>query len=76
MRVHCLLFHLCLFNQLINPWKNLLFPITEYFGVLKSIFRVSDKVQHKPESSCTATEYGCRLEILDLESRGIALSMQ
>ena len=34
---------------------------------------VSDQVRHKP--GCTATEYGERLEILDLESRGIALSM-
>ena len=30
---------------------------------------VSDLVQHKP--GCTATEDGKRLEILDLESRGI-----
>ena len=35
---------------------------------------VSDHVQHKP--GCTVTEDGSRLEILDLESRGIVLSMQ
>ena len=34
---------------------------------------VSDLVRHKP--GCTATEDGLRLEILDLESRGIVLSM-
>ena len=34
---------------------------------------VSDLVQHKP--GCTATEDGQRLEISDLESRGIELSM-
>ena len=33
---------------------------------------VSDQVPHKP--GCTATEDGQRLEILDLESRGIVLS--
>ena len=31
----------------------------------------SDQVQHKP--ACTVTEDGTRLEILDLESRGIVL---
>ena len=35
--------------------------------------QVSDLVQHKP--GCTATEDGLRLEILDLENRGIVLSM-
>ena len=34
---------------------------------------VSDQVRHKP--GCTATEDGKRLEISDLESRGIALSV-
>ena len=34
---------------------------------------VSDLLQHKP--GCTATEDGQRLESLDLESRGIVLSM-
>ena len=34
---------------------------------------VSHMVRHKP--GCTATEDGYRLEILNLESRGIALSM-
>ena len=33
----------------------------------------SDQVQHKPV--CTVTEDGWRLEILDLESRGIVLSV-
>ena len=34
---------------------------------------VSDLVRHKP--GCTATQDGKKLEILDLESRGIGLSM-
>ena len=34
---------------------------------------VSDLVRHKP--GCTATEAGKRLEISDLQSRGIILSM-
>ena len=33
----------------------------------------SDHVRHKP--GCTVTEDGLRLEMLDLESRGIALSV-
>ena len=33
----------------------------------------SDQVRHKP--GCTVTEDGYRLEILDLESRGKALSV-
>ena len=36
----------------------------------KPVFGVSDLVRHKP--GCTATEDGLRLEISDLESRGIA----
>ena len=39
----------------------------------KTNFLVSDLVQHK--LGCTATEYGLRLEISDLERTGIALSM-
>ena len=39
----------------------------------KTNIMVSDLVRHKP--GCTATEDGERLEILDLESRGILLSM-
>ena len=39
----------------------------------KPVFGVFDQVQHK--LSCTATEYGKRLEISDLENRGIVLSM-
>ena len=39
----------------------------------KSSVLVSDLVRHKP--GCTATEDGQRLEISDLESRGIVLSM-
>ena len=35
----------------------------------KPVFRVFDKVLYKP--GCTSTEDGKRLEILDLESRGI-----
>ena len=37
----------------------------------KSVFGVSDMVQHKP--GCTTTEDALRLEISDLESRGIVL---
>ena len=39
----------------------------------KTVFRVSDKVRHK--LGCKATEDGWRLEILDLGSRGVLLSM-
>ena len=39
----------------------------------KTNILVSDLVPHKP--GCTATEDGLRLEISDLESRGIVLSM-
>ena len=38
----------------------------------KTNILVSDLVRHKP--GCTATEDGQRLEISDLESRGIILS--
>ena len=41
--------------------------------VRKPVFGVSDLVRHK--FGCTATEDGWRLEISDLESRGIVLSM-
>ena len=40
----------------------------------KTGLRVSDHVRHKP--GCTITEYGYGLENLDLESRGIGLSMK
>ena len=39
----------------------------------KTNLLVSDLVRHKP--GCTATEDGERLEISDLESRGIVLSI-
>ena len=39
----------------------------------KSVFGVSDQVLHNP--GCTATEDGLRLEISDLGSRGIVLTM-
>ena len=39
----------------------------------KLVFGVSDKVRHKP--GCTATEDGMRLEIFDLDRRGILLSV-
>ena len=39
----------------------------------KPVFVVSDQVRHK--TGCPATENGKRLEILDLGSRGILLSM-
>ena len=41
--------------------------------VRKPVFGVSDQVRHKP--GCTATEDGKRLEISDLESRGIVQSV-
>ena len=40
----------------------------------KTNILVFDLAQHKP--GCTATEDGKRLENLDLESRGIVLSMK
>ena len=39
----------------------------------KTVFRVSDQVRHKP--GYTATEDGKRLEISDLDRRGIVVSM-
>ena len=39
----------------------------------KPVFGVSDQVRHKP--GCTATEDGEKLEISDLGSRGIVLSV-
>ena len=39
----------------------------------KPVFGFSDQVLHKP--GCAATEDGERLDILDLESREIVLSM-
>ena len=39
----------------------------------KPVFGVSDKVRHKP--GCTVTKDVQRPEILDLESRGIVLSV-
>ena len=39
----------------------------------KLVFGVSDQVQHK--LGCTAIEDGKRLELLDLERRGIELTM-
>ena len=41
--------------------------------VRKPVFVVSDQVQHIP--GCTAAEDGWRLEISDLGSRGIVLSV-
>ena len=41
--------------------------------VRKPVFGVSDHVSHKP--GCTVTEDGERLEISDLGSRGIVLSV-
>ena len=41
--------------------------------VRKPVFGVSDKVRHKLD--CTATEDGYRVEISDLGSKGIILSM-
>ena len=39
----------------------------------KPVFGISDQVRHNLD--CTATQDGQRLEILDLESRGIVVSM-
>ena len=39
----------------------------------KPVFGVSDQVRHIP--GCTTTKDGQRLEFLDLESRGIVLSV-
>ena len=46
-----------------------------YLGLVveKPVFGVSDLVRHKP--GCTATEDGKRLEISDLGSRGIVVSV-
>ena len=73
-----------------NPFKNLLrnrhadFQETWYVAsgtpayhnlslvVRKPVFGVSDQVRHKP--GCTASEDDKKLEISDLESRGIVLS--
>ena len=41
--------------------------------VRKPVFGVSDQVRHKP--GCSATEDGYRLEISDLGSRGMLLSV-
>ena len=41
--------------------------------VRKPVFVVSDQVRHKP--GCTATQDGYKLEISDLESRRLVLSM-
>ena len=41
--------------------------------VRKPVFGVSDQVRHK--LGCAVTEYGLRLEISYLESRGIVLSV-
>ena len=48
-------------------------PIHISLVVRKPVFGVSDQVPHKP--GCTVTEDGWRLEILDLGSRGIVLSV-
>ena len=55
-----------------NCKKNLVYSIFEPRREKTNIL-VSNQVQHKP--GCTATEDGWRLEISDLESRGIVLSM-
>ena len=50
--------------------QTLLEPIFYMSRIMrKPVFGVSDKAQHKAD--CTATEDGWRLEILDLESRGL-----
>ena len=59
--------------SLLKQWKlKLILYIYEPRREITNVL-VSDLVQHKP--GCTATEDGQRLEISDLESRGIVLSM-
>ena len=41
--------------------------------MMQPVFGVSDQVLHEPD--CTTTENGYRIEISDLESRRILLSM-
>ena len=52
-------------------------PLEHHFymsrDLRKPVFGVSDQVPHKPD--CTTTEDGESLEISDLESRGIVLSV-
>ena len=48
-------------------------PVGMYLVREKQNNMGSDQVRHKP--ACTVTEDGERLEILDLESRGIVLSV-
>ena len=51
------------------PWKAASFePRCE-----KTVLGVSDQAPHKP--GCTTTQDGLKLEISDLESRGIVLSV-
>ena len=56
---------LCIEKEHLNPEYE---PCHEKTNIL-----VSDLVRHRP--GCTATEDGQRLEISDLESRGIVLPM-
>ena len=53
-----------------SAWVGLLYLS---FVVRKPVFRVSDLIRHKP--GCAVTEDGERLEISDLESRGIVVSV-
>ena len=59
--------HKYMYNILCYFWHHLSLVLR------KPVFRVSDQVRHKP--GCTATEDGWRLEISDLESKGIVLSV-
>ena len=66
-------------TKTVNRDMNYSYPTTMYEKEIeprheKTNVLVSDLVLHN--SSCTAREDGWRLEISDLESRGIVLSMQ
>ena len=56
-------------------WNLILFSTLNLSPIMrKPVFRVCDQVRHK--LACTVTEARQRLEISDIESRGITLSRQ
>ena len=58
-------------NHVINSEKSYMHIIEPPRGKTNNM--VSEQIRHKP--GCTSTEDGQRLESLDLESRGIVLSV-
>ena len=60
-------------NVIVHVWMKPLIHFTNEPRHEKSNNLGSDQVRHKP--GCTVTEDGQRLEISDLESRGIVLSV-